>query len=267
MTYIGDYEGPALKGVDWQGGVGNWGIAQYGDDRRAIVFFHKHSVFNEIKSTQAGRRVYDEVDFVSIQHPGEREQKIDRPVQEADKHRWPNQWMAFQKNQQQVVDGTPVDLLFPQHPAVADNFRSIGITTIEQLANLSATGMANVGMGAQEYVNYAKQYLDMAQKGVGFHELKKELSDRDQKIKLQGQQIEALKAQIDAIMAAQTAGMPAPAPFRPAPAPQQPGGFDSGLPPLPSPAAVTSEQKRKPGRPPRKPLVSFDQSGATDAAD
>lgn len=265
MSYVGDYEGPALKGVDWQGGIGNWGIAQYGDDRRAIVFFHKHSVFNEIKSTQAGRRVFDEVDFVSIQHPGEREQKIDRPVQEADKHRWPNQWRAYVEKRDQVVDGTPIDLLFPQHPAVADNFRSVGITTVEQLANLSATGMANVGMGAQEYVNYAKQYLDMAQKGVGFHELQKELSDRDQKIKLQGQQIDALKAQIDAILAANTAGMAAPAIFRAAPVPQIPAEVASGLPPLPG---KLQEAKRGPGRP-RKPLVSLDgtDTGQANAAD
>lgn len=236
MSYVGDYEAPAMSGVDWQGGVGNWGIAKFGDDRRAIVFFHKHSVWNEQKSIQAGRRVYDELDFVSIQHPGEREQKIDRPVKaNEDPQRWPSQWAAYLKNHEQTVEGTPIDLLFSQHPAVGDNMKAVGVTTIEQLANLSATGMANVGMGAQEYVNYAKRYLEMSQKGVGFHQFSKELADRDQKIKLQGQQIEALQTQITAIMAAQAVGQFAPAmPFRPAPVPVAPAERASGLPPLPA---------------------------------
>lgn len=200
-AYIGDYDGPNPTGIDWKGGAGNWGIAQYGDDRRAIVFFHKQSVYNEISSINNGRRIYDNVDFVSIQHPGEREQKIDRPVKmNEDPHRWPSQWAAYQKNQQQTVDGTPIDLLLPNHPGIADNMKAAGVTTVEQLANLSATGMHNLGMGAQDYVNYARSYLDHAQKGVGFHQMQKELSERDAQIRIQNQKIEALGGQIDQLL-------------------------------------------------------------------
>lgn len=235
-AYVGDYDGPAPTGIDWQGGAGNWGIAQYGNDRRAIVFFHKQSVWNEVKSIHAGRRIYDEVDFVSIQHPGEREQKIDRPVKEEDKHRWPAQWSAYQKNQAQVTEGTPIDLLLPNHPGIADNLKSAGITTVEQLANLSASGMHTVGMGAQDYVNYARAYLDHAQRGVGFHEMKRELADRDQQLKLQQQRIDTLTQQLDQLLkqnAAILAATPGAAAMMqqqnvPAPAPQA-----FSLPPVP----------------------------------
>lgn len=201
-AYIGDYDaGPALGNarVDWQGGQGNWGILSYSEeDKRAIVFFHKQAVWNEVKSIQAGRRIYDEQDFVSIQWPGEREQKIDRPVKlNEDPYRWPRQWEQYRNRQEQTVDGTPLDLLFVHHPGIADNLKSAGVSTVEQLANLSATGMQNIGMGAQDYVNYARAYLDHAKQGASFHEVQKELRDRDQKIKLQGQQIEALSAQIE----------------------------------------------------------------------
>ena len=200
-AYIGDHEGPSPVGIDWKGGINNWGIAQYGGDNRAIVFFHKQSVWNQIKSEHAGRRIYDEVDFVSIQHPGEREQKIDRPVKPLeDPYRWPTQWSAYQKNQEQVAEGTPIDLLFPNNPALADNLKSAGITTVEQLANLSATGMHNVGMGAQDYVNYARSYLDHAQKGVGFHQFQAEMKEKDAQIRILTQRVETLTTQIDQLL-------------------------------------------------------------------
>jgi len=200
-TYIGDYDGPSPVGIDWKGGTGNWGIAQYGSDSRAIVFFHKQSVYNEQKSIHAGRRVYDEMDFVSIQHPGEREQKIDRPVKPLeDPYRWPTQWAAFQKGKAQVAEGTPIDLLLPNNPGIADNLKSAGITTIEQLANLSATGMHNVGMGAQDYVNYARSYLEHAQKGVGFHQFQAEMKEKDAQIRILTQRVETLTSQIDQLL-------------------------------------------------------------------
>jgi hypothetical protein len=274
-AYVGDYDGPSPTGVDWQGGQGNWGIAKFGDDRRAIVFFHKQSVFNEIKSTNAGRRIYDEVDFVSIQHPGEREQKIDRPVKmNEDPHRWPAQWASYQKNQAQVVEGTPIDLLLPNHPGIADNLKSAGVTTIEQLANLSSTGMHNVGMGAQDYVNYARAYLDHAQKGVGFHQLQKELSDRDQQIRLQNQRIDTLTQQLDQLLkqnAAILAATPGVAAVQSA-AVQHPTSAAPAfsLPPLPArmPEAAAEPKTRRgwpPGKP-RKPQVQ-EEPQAPDATD
>src|SRR5215467_482441 len=247
MSYIGDYEGPSPTGIDWQGGAGNWGIAKFGDDRRAIVFFHKQSVWNEIKSTQMGRRIYDEVDFISIQHPGEREQKIDRPVKpNEDPFRWPAQWAAYQRNQEQKVEGTPIDLLLPNHPGISDNLKSSGVHTIEQLANLSATAIHNIGMGAQDYVNYARAYLEHAQKGVGFHQMQKELAERDQKIKLQGQQIETLTAQLDQIIkqnATIMSGMQAAIPVN-VPANTIPQQFS--MPPIPAKMPKTRKKDELP---------------------
>jgi len=246
-SYIGDYDGPSPVGVDWKGGVGNWGIAQYGNDSRAIVFFHKQSVYNEQKSIHSGRRVYDEMDFVSIQHPGEREQKIDRPVKPLeDPYRWPTQWAAFQKNQTQVAEGTPIDLLLPNHPGIADNLKSSGITTIEQLANLSATGMHNVGMGAQDYVNYARSYLEHAQKGVGFHQFQAEMKEKDSQIRILTQRVETLTSQIDQLLSRMQQATMVPQMAMPQQAlQQQPQPQAFSLPPLRTrmPGAVSSRSE------------------------
>jgi hypothetical protein len=211
-AYVGDYDGPSPSSIDWNPG-GFTGLARYGDDRRTIVKFHPQSVWNEQKSVHAGRRIYDNVDFVMIQHPGEREQQIDRPVQEMDKHRWPSQWQQYQRKHEQIVEGTPIDLLFPNHPSIADNLKSAGFTTVEQLAKPSDAGMRSIGMGGQDYVNHARGYLEHAQKGVGFHEMKKELADRDAKIRTQDQRIDLLTQQLNQLLkqnAAVLSAMPAP---------------------------------------------------------
>jgi hypothetical protein len=198
-AYVGDYDGPSPQGIDWNPG-GLTGLARFGNDRSTIVHFHKQSVPNEQKSIHAGRPISDDVVFVSYQHPGEREQKGDRPMQEADKYRWPQQWQQFVRREEQTVDGTPVDLLFPNHPSIAANLRSAGFTVVEQLANASASGMQSLGLGAQDYVNHARAYLEHARKGVGFHEMKKELADRDAKIRVQDQRIDLLTQQLDQLL-------------------------------------------------------------------
>ena len=87
-------------------------------------------------------------------------------------------------NQTQVPDGTLVDLLFPNNPAIADLLKGHGIHTVEQLANLSANAIDSVGMGVQQYVNLANEYLQKATDGSAFLELKRKLADRDQEVRI-----------------------------------------------------------------------------------
>lgn len=183
--------------IDWKGHVG---VVQYGDDSRTIAMFYNRSVHNPIKSERAGTPIHDDVDYVRIHQPGERLNIIDRPVTQADKNRFPRQWADYVGNREQIPDGTPIDLLFPAHPNVGANLRGIGVHTIEQCAELSGHAMDVIGMGAQEYVNRAKEYLENANKGVGLHKLHKELDERDSKIRVLEAQIGSLKGQLDMLL-------------------------------------------------------------------
>ena len=215
------------------------GMVQYGRDDQNLVMFSRKSVHNAVKSEQAGRPVYDEVDFIRIQTPGDRLNIIERPVQTSDPQRWPGHWAAYKQGQEQTPIGTPIDLLFPQHPAIADNCRAVGIQTVEMLANLNDHGQSTLGMGALDYVNYAKQYLNAATKGVPFHQMQSELKQRDQQIANQQRQIEALMGQVNSLTqalasgvnygthgAAQVAPVMQPRPVQPLSMPPIPGGFD-----------------------------------------
>jgi hypothetical protein len=125
--------------------------------------------------------------------PGEQRQQInDRPARQDDKMRWPMQWAQFSQNKMQTVEGTPIDQLYPDHPSIGDQCRSAGVYTVEQLADLNAGSIENVGMGCQTWVNYAKKYLEAANKGVGASEMRKELETRDGQIRVLEQKVEML---------------------------------------------------------------------------
>jgi hypothetical protein len=185
--------------IDWQGHVG---VVKYGDDSSTIALFYNRSVHNPVKSAQAGTPIHDDVDYVRIHQPGERLNIIDRPVQMTDRQRFPREWNAYIDNREQIPEGTPIDLLFPAHPNVGANLRGLGVYTIEQCAKLSGHAMDVIGMGAQEYVNRANEYLEAANKGVGLHKLHKELDDRDSQIRVLQAQVGALKGQLDQLLTA-----------------------------------------------------------------
>lgn len=185
-------------GIDWHAGGGT-GTVRFGEDKNLLVMFYNRSMPVASASLDKGRRIHKDVIFIKIQQPGEMLNIIDRPANDEDKHRFRTQWANFVHDRTQVPEGSPIDLLFPNHPAVADNLRAFGIFTIEQCAELSAHAMDTIGRGSQEYVNRAKKYLDAADKGVAFHKLQKENDDLRQAMRIQENQIKQLKDQFDSL--------------------------------------------------------------------
>lgn len=177
--------------------AGGYGVAEFGDDSSLFVLFYKKSVPNVLKSRNAGREIYEDQEYVKIAPPGERLNVVDRPVRDEDRQRFPMQYARFLHNKTQVPDGTPVELLFPNSPSIADNLKALGVYTVEQLSELSAHALDNIGMGAQDYQNKAKRYLDSSRKGKGFHEMQKKFDDSQQQVHSLQQQIQMQKAQID----------------------------------------------------------------------
>ncbi len=184
-------------GIDWQGP--DVGMVRYGVDKQLVIFYNK-SVPNPIKAKETGRPYNEDKVFVRIQQPGERFTVIDRPVTSDDTRRWPMQWAQFRQNQEQTVSGTPIDLLFPTQPSIAANLRANGVQTVEQCAELSGSAIDSVGMGAQQWSNEAKSYLEAAQKGVHYTHMKQELDKRDGDIRVLTQQVEQLKAQLNQLI-------------------------------------------------------------------
>lgn len=199
------------EGIEWNPG-GMSGTVKYGNDRNTLVVFFNKAVENPAKSLAANRRITENQIFIKIQHPGENYNIIERPVKDEDKYRYRDMWQKFLMNRQQIPEGTPIDLLFPNNPAFAENLRGAGVHTIEQCAELSAIAIENVGRGGQECVNRAKQYLASAEKGAGYHQLRKKLDEYETLFRVQNTQIEQLKRQLDSVLLRATQGFAPQAP-------------------------------------------------------
>jgi|ERR1700722_5699594 len=184
-------------GIKWNGDVG---VVQYGggDPSMVVMFYHK-PVRNMAKSVEEGRPFFDNKVFVKIHPPGERLNIVDREANDSDRRRFPIQWAQFQQNSPQVSDGTPVEMLFAANPATAAALQASGVHTVEQCANLSAHAIETIGMGAQNWVNDAKRYLEVANKGVKASQLKAALEDKDREINSLKHTIDLMKEELHAI--------------------------------------------------------------------
>ena len=195
------YEGfQRPTGIDWGSADRTYGQVKFGDDSMLVVLFYTKSVFDPVRSAAEGVRHHNNQHYVKIHPAGEKLNIIDRPVTEADKHRFFHQWNAFLQNQTQVPEGTPIDLLFPNNPAVADNLKAFGVHTIQQCAKLSDNALQTIGMGSQDWKNKAVQYIDNATSGTAFLQLRAENEKKDQEIKLLRRQFEQLQSKYDEIL-------------------------------------------------------------------
>lgn len=189
----GDFSAIAKDDIAWSGHVGT---VQYGGDRSMVVMFYNKGVQNPAKSAEAGRPFFEDRVFVRIHPPGERLNIIDRPMQDSDRRRWPMQWAQFKENRAQIPEGTPIDLLYPDQPAIAQTLRASGVHTVESCAELSANAIETIGMGVQRFVNDAQKYLSTAQKGIGATQFRRELEERDRTINSMQHTIDMMKVEM-----------------------------------------------------------------------
>jgi hypothetical protein len=231
--YIGD--GAAIDGGQWSANSRQIADQGYSNvqttpgDASMHVIFYKRAVHHPLKSSQAGRPIYEGVDFVRIQQPGERLNIVEREAQENDKRRWPQHWNAYAGGKDQVPSGTPLGLLFPRHPEIERNMQALGFMTVEQLANASASAIDAIGMNGQDYVNYAQNYLKGAAGGANFHQMQRENEEirrKNERLEKQVSEQAAQIAQINStILANAGVGVPMAAARMPAPPPAEPVNY------------------------------------------
>lgn len=169
-------------------------------DSRLWVRFVRKSARNAYKSDQEGRPVFEPVDYIQIQQPGERDMLM-RPVRDEDKARFPKHWEAFQANAKQAPDGTPVQMLFPNEPHITDMMIDLRILTVEQLAQLSEAGINRLGMDGRKYVARAAAAMDQSARTAEVSRLTRELTEAQEKNKLMEDQMAQMRGRMDALEA------------------------------------------------------------------
>lgn len=133
-----------------------------GGDENLNVWFSRKSRKNSYQSEVQGRPVYEPVDYIKIQQPGERDM-FEGPVTEDHKRRFADRYRQFLANVDQVPNGTPIKFLFPNQDEVVNTMLDLKILTIEQLASITEQGIERLGMDGRKYVARAQQALDRSE--------------------------------------------------------------------------------------------------------
>lgn len=111
----------------------------------AFPKFDRRAVRNEEKSEAEGRPVYDERDFVTLFHPGDGKTRPCYEVTPRRLRQWrdngPREYVKlyenWKKTQDNTVEGTPLAEWPRMTRARVAELRDAGITTVEQVAELS----------------------------------------------------------------------------------------------------------------------------------
>ena len=125
-------------------------------------------------------------DYICFQNPGDKLQRVERKVTDWDIRTYPKQWDAYLNGDNQfAVSGTPLQDLYRHQPSMVKQLHASDIHSVEQLANLSETGIEALnGVGA-DGVRAAQQFLDakpLNDLGAEVAKLKAMLAERDKQI-------------------------------------------------------------------------------------
>jgi hypothetical protein len=132
----------------------------------AIPQFYTEAVQNNFKSTQEGRPVFEDREFVRIIIPGDMRSQPVYEVNEEHKRRWPQQYDAFKRGLEDATQGTPITEWPPITKARATELKMRNIATVEALAEVGDNILGSLGMGAREMREKARVWLDVAKNGA-----------------------------------------------------------------------------------------------------
>jgi hypothetical protein len=180
---LSGYEGAAVMGDQ----------ERYAGDSRLYVIFYRKAVQNGSKSLEAGRPIFDEMDFCKIQIPGDKHSNVDVKVTNEHKHRFPRQWAAYQQGLEQATSGTPLEAWPQMTVGTVANLKAVGITTVEQLAEMSDANASGM-MGNHDLRRRAKLFLEAAKGEAVNNKMAAELEKRDAQIAEMQAQLAALTA-------------------------------------------------------------------------
>ena len=138
--------------------------ARFANDNVLLVKFYVHPKVNQAKSVEAGRPIYEEVDYVSIMQPGNKDSIIMRPATSIDRNRFPEHYKRYKaREDQEAVDGTPLTEWPGISRSQCEELRYMNCRTVEQLVEMSDSNSQHImAIGALQ--EKARKFLERADK-------------------------------------------------------------------------------------------------------
>jgi hypothetical protein len=173
-----------------------------GDDTLFAVFY-LGILKNEPRSIEQGRPIFDDVECVRIMVPGDRNNVVDRPATQQDKHRFAKQYDMFKqgiKEEDQITGTRLTDWPFLSR-AQCEELKYLGLRTVEHLAEArddlcgKVPGLTTLKQNAHIWLSKAKNSAEAAIQAKKMADQQSQIETLQRAIRDQGERIEKLLAE------------------------------------------------------------------------
>lgn len=166
---------------------------RFAADNKLYVEFYRKPILQPGKSREAGRAVYEEVDYVRIHVPGDKSSVIERPLSEQDVFRFQDRYNKWKAGQAEAVVGTPLSALPGMSPSKVEEYKFFKIITVEQLAEAN-DNLGGKFMSFQTDKQRAKAFMEVAANNAPIEKMNAELAKRDAELEELRSMVQALQA-------------------------------------------------------------------------
>lgn len=166
---------------------------RFAADNKLYVEFFRKPVMQPGKSREAGRAVYEEVDYVRIHVPGDKSSVIERPLSEQDVFRFQDRYNKWKAGQAEAVTGTPLSALPGMNASKVEEYKYFKIITVEQLAEAN-DNLGSKFMSFQQDKQRAQAFMEVARNNAPIEKMNAELAKRDDQIEQLTEMVKALQA-------------------------------------------------------------------------
>lgn len=166
---------------------------RFAADNKLYVEFYRKPVLQPGKSREAGRAVYEEIDYVRIHVPGDKASVVERPVSQQDVFRFQERYAKWKAGQEEAVTGTPLSALPGMNPSKVEEYKFFKLVTVEQLADAN-DNLGSKFMSFQQDKQRAKAFMEVAKNNAPIEKMNEELQKRDAEIENLRTMVEALQA-------------------------------------------------------------------------
>ncbi len=174
--------------------------------------FYIEAVEDPIASAQNGRPIFREVERVEIIIPGDPTKRPVKPVGDAERQRWPQEYDAFRRGMETPLVGTPLNEWARLSVGKVAELQALGFRTVEDVAAASDTVLMQIGRGGFGLRTAAQDWLADADAGklttaltAENEQLRLEISNLQRQVDEQGN----LLRQVHAEMTARSNALPA----------------------------------------------------------
>lgn len=170
---------------------------------KLYVTFDLHPRQNEEKTAAAGHPVYDDVEYIRIIVPGDKQNEIHRPANDFERRRFARQYAEFKAGTREAQSGMPLKEWTAISASQVKELAYHHVYTVEQLAGLSDANIQNIGpiRGLQAK---AKDYLEKAAGNAPLEKMRAELTEKDTTIATLKQQMESMGKRLDELTKVQS---------------------------------------------------------------